>query len=160
MPSTVFGLPTHALVVHAAVVLIPLAALAVVLHALWPAARARLGIVTPLLAGVALVLTPVAIESGEDLQRLVGRSALVRQHAELADGLLPWVTGLFVVAVALWLLGRARRRATGAASARWVPLAVAVVAVAVAAGVTQQVIRTGHAGAKAVWSDVVPTGGA
>ena len=41
MPETVFGLPTHAIVVHATVVLLPLAALVVLLHAFWPAARRR-----------------------------------------------------------------------------------------------------------------------
>ena len=46
MPDTVFGLPTHAIVVHATVVFLPLAALAVLLHAFWPAARRRLGGVT------------------------------------------------------------------------------------------------------------------
>jgi hypothetical protein len=105
MPSTLFGLPTHAMVVHAAVVLIPLAALAVVLHAFWPAARRRLGVGTPILAGIALILTPLATSSGDDLEHMVGENALVRKHAELADGLLPWVFGLFVVALALWLLG-------------------------------------------------------
>ncbi len=38
-----FGLPAHPLLVHAAVVLVPLAAIGVVLIAFWPAARARLG---------------------------------------------------------------------------------------------------------------------
>jgi hypothetical protein len=62
MPETVFGLPTHAIVVHATVVFLPLASLAVLLHAFWPEAggRRRLGIVTPVLAGIALVLVPLA----------------------------------------------------------------------------------------------------
>src|SRR4051794_7414731 len=109
MPSTVLGLPTHALIVHATVVLLPLAALAVLLHALWPAARRRLGVVTPVLAGVALVLTPLSTASGETLEHQVARSALIHRHAELADGLLPWTLGLFVVAAGLWLLDRRRR---------------------------------------------------
>ena len=99
MPETGFGLPTHAIVVHATVVLLPLAALAVLLHAFWPAARRRLGIVTPLLAGGALVLVPVSTQSGENLEDAVGRTELVERHAELADGMLPWAIGLFVAAV-------------------------------------------------------------
>jgi hypothetical protein len=43
---TIGGLPAHPLIVHATVVLVPLAAAAVALHAFWPAARARLGLVT------------------------------------------------------------------------------------------------------------------
>ena len=115
VPETVFGLPTHAIVVHATVVFLPLAALAVLLHAFWPEARRRLGIVTPILAGIALVLVPLSTQSGEGLEHSVGESALVEKHAELADGMLPWAIGLFVVAVGAVAAGpapgrRARRR--------------------------------------------------
>src|SRR4051812_9124604 len=111
MPDSVFGVPMHPLIVHATAVLIPLAALAGLLHAFWPPARRRLGIVTPLAAGAALVLVPLTTESGESLQRALPRSELIDRHIELADGLLPWVIGLFVVAAALWLLDLRRRRA-------------------------------------------------
>jgi hypothetical protein len=40
--TTIGGLPAHILLVHAVVVLVPLAALLVVLVTAWPAARARL----------------------------------------------------------------------------------------------------------------------
>jgi hypothetical protein len=135
--------------VHATVVLLPLAALAVLLHAFWPDARRRLGVVTPLLAGVALVLVPMATQSGENLEHAVGRSALVERHAELADGMLPWAIGLFVVAVGLWLLDRSR------AQPPWVPLVAGVLAVVAVVGTVQQVVRVGHAGAKATWDGVV-----
>jgi uncharacterized membrane protein YdcZ (DUF606 family) len=157
MPESVFGLPTHALLVHATVVLLPLAALAVLLHALWPAARRRLGIVTPLLAGVALVLVPLSTESGETLEHQVGENPLVERHAELADGMLPWAIGLFVVAVGLWILDRRRRR-TEPQGARWVPLVAGVLAVVAVVGTVQQIVRVGHAGAEATWSDVIQGG--
>lgn len=157
MPSTVFGLPTHALIVHATVVLLPLAALAVLLHALWPAARRRLGVVTPVLAGVALVLTPLSTASGETLEHQVARSALIHRHAELADGLLPWTLGLFVVAAGLWLLDRRRRseRNGHVPERRGLPLVASGLAVVAALGVVQQVVRVGHAGAEATWAHVV-----
>src|SRR3954464_11370901 len=169
MPSTVFGLPTHALIVHATVVLLPLAALAVLLHALWPAARRRLGgvppgpargglgVVTRVLAGVALVLTPLSTESGETLEHQVARSALIHRHAELADGLLPWSLGLFVVAAGLWLLDRRRRseRNGQVPERRGLPLVASGLAVVAALGVVQQVVRVGHAGAEATWAHVV-----
>jgi glyceraldehyde-3-phosphate dehydrogenase/erythrose-4-phosphate dehydrogenase len=41
VPLLVFGLPTHALLVHAVVVLVPLAVLGAVVVAVWPAARRR-----------------------------------------------------------------------------------------------------------------------
>ena len=151
MPETVFGLPTHAIVVHATVVLLPLAALAVLLHAFWPVARRRLGIVTPVLAGVALVLVPLSTHSGESLERSVGHNPLVERHAELADGMLPWAIGLFVVAVGLWLVDRSRERP------RWVPIVAGVLAVVAVVGTVQLIVRVGHAGAQATWDGVVST---
>ncbi len=157
MPETVFGLPTHAIVVHATVVLLPLAALAVLLHAFWPAARRRLGVVTPLLAGVALVLVPMATQSGESLEHTVGESSLVEQHAQLADGMLPWAIGLFVVALALWLLDRRRAGAPerDVSRARWVPIVAGVLTLVAVVGTVQQIVRVGHAGAEATWHDAV-----
>ena len=152
MPETVFGLPTHAIVVHATVVLLPLAALVVLLHAFWPAARRRLGVVTPLLAGVALVLVPLSTESGESLEHAVGENALVERHAELADGMLPWAIGLFVVAAGLWLLDR--RRASNP-EPRWLPIVASMLAVVAVVGTVQQIVRVGHAGAEATWNGVV-----
>ena len=154
MPETVFGLPTHAIVVHATVVLLPLAALVVLLHAFWPEARRRLGIVTPLLAGAALVLEPLTTESGEGLEHAVGETALVERHAELADGMLPWAIALFVVAVGLWLLDRRRARPSNA-EPRWLPIVASVLAVVAVLGTVQQIVRVGHAGAEATWSGVV-----
>ena len=155
MPDTVFGLPTHPIVVHTTVVFLPLASLAVLLHAFWPAARPRLGVVTPLLAGAALVLVPLSTESGESLERSVGENALVERHAELADGMLPWAIGLFVVAAGLWLLDRRRARSTSAPEPRWLPIVVSVLAVLTVAGSVQQIVRIGHAGAQATWNGVV-----
>jgi hypothetical protein len=161
LPSSVFGLPTHALLVHATVVLVPLAALAVLTHAFWPAARRRLGVVTPLLAGVALVLTPLSTESGEVLEHELAHNQLIERHAQLADGLLPWTAGLFVVAVALWLLDRRRARAGGPDAStrgpRWLPVVAGVLAAVAVVGVVQQVVRIGHAGAEATWNGVVST---
>ena len=159
MPETVFGLPTHAIVVHATVVFLPLAALAVLLHAFWPAARRRLGGVTPLLAGAGLVLVPLATQSGEGLERAVGRTSLVERHAELADGMLPWAIGLFAVALGLWLLDRRRRRRSTESEPGWLPVVASVLAILTAAGTMQQVVCVGHAGAVATWNGVVPTSG-
>jgi uncharacterized membrane protein YdcZ (DUF606 family) len=157
VPETVFGLPTHAIVVHATVVLLPLAALVVLLHAFWPAARPRLGILTPLLAGVALVLVPLSTQSGETLEHSVGRSALVERHAELADGMLPWAIGLFAVAVGLLLLDRRRARPANSAEPRWLPIVAGMLAAVAVVGTVQQVVRVGHAGARATWDGVVQT---
>ncbi|GGM17588.1 hypothetical protein [Nakamurella endophytica] len=107
------GLPAHILIVHFVVVGVPLAALLTVLSAVWPAARRRLGVVTPVVALLALASVPLATNAGEWLMRHVSVNDLVRRHTQLGDELLPWVIGLFVVAVAAWAVpwwtGRAAR---------------------------------------------------
>jgi hypothetical protein len=164
MPESVFGLPVHPLAVHATVVLVPLAALALLAHVLVPAARRRLGVVTPALAVVALVLVPLSTESGENLEHRLPESALIERHAELADGMLPWALALAVVAVGVYLLDRLRDRHTDGTSPsggagtwvgrRWVSVLASVLAVVAVVGLVQQVVRVGHSGATATWSDV------
>ncbi len=75
MPSTIMGLPTHPLVVHAVVVLVPLAVLAGLLIAVWPAARARYTPHALVLTTVALISVPLAMHSGDQLKPHVRPSA-------------------------------------------------------------------------------------
>ena len=63
--TTITGIPAHALLVHAIVVLAPLTALLEILCAFWPAARRRLVWLVLALAAVTLVLTPLTTEAGE-----------------------------------------------------------------------------------------------
>ena len=165
MPTEINGLPAHILLVHIVVVFVPLAALLAALAALWPPARRRLGVGAPLAALVALVAVPVTTNAGEALQESVPSTDLVRRHASLGDGLLPWVAGLFVLAVAVWLLGRRSDRPVsgragpagevgtvrGSARAGWLTAAVSVLTVVVAAVAVVQVYRIGESGSNAVW---------
>lgn len=150
------GLPAHPLLVHAVVVLIPLAALMVVVGSVWPRARRRLGILTPLVALTALVFVPLAKEAGEALERQVPSSAALEAHTELGDQLLPWAIGLFVVAAGQWLWFRLRERRTSKRSSssgpRIATVAIAVVAIVVAGATTFSVVQVGDSGARAVWS--------
>ena len=93
----------HVLLVHATVVFVPLAALCVLLSLVWPAARRRLGIVTPLMALLALVLVPVTAAAGAWLLDRVDSTPRIIAHMQLAGTLLPWVVGVFLVALAQWL---------------------------------------------------------
>ena len=68
MPETVFGLPLHPLVVHGAVVLVPLAALLAVIVAVSQEKRTRWGVLTWLMATAAWAATIVAKLSGETLE--------------------------------------------------------------------------------------------
>lgn len=152
--TTIAGLPAHVLLVHAVVVLVPLSALLVVLAAVWPTLRRRLGVVVPAVALVALVLVPVTTDAGEWLERRVPRGALVHAHTRLGDELLPWAAALFVVAAGGWLLYQWRRSPLDRASRRGrlvVRVAVAVLAVAVSVGTVVQTYRIGESGARAAW---------
>ncbi|MGH7867199.1 MAG: hypothetical protein ACREP9_06090 [Candidatus Dormibacteraceae bacterium] len=105
-PTMINGLPAHVFLVHIVVIFVPLAALLLIMTAVWPAARRRLGIVTPIVALIALASIPPTTHAGSWLKKRVDPDPLVTAHAHLADGLLPWVAGLFVVSAALWLFQR------------------------------------------------------
>ncbi|NHN56682.1 hypothetical protein G9U51_12910 [Calidifontibacter sp. DB0510] len=145
------------MLVHAVVVLVPLAALAVVLHATWPAARARLGMVTPVLAVVATAFIPPTTAAGESLAAKVGgtaRNPLLARHEQLGEQLLPWALGLSVVAIALWVWFRFDPLADRPTMHRAVSITLRMAALALAVGVVVMVIRVGDAGARATWSGI------
>ncbi|WP_104193103.1 hypothetical protein [Cryobacterium sp. Y82] len=155
------GLPLHVLIVHAVVIVVPLAALCAVLTAFWPAARRRLGIVTPLIALGALVLVPLAVQAGEWLQsRLVIVTPLLGAHTSLGSTLLPWVIALFLMALLQWGWYRyiagdgvrftaVLRSRTGRLIAT-VILDLVVLASAIGSVVTVALI--GESGSRAVWT--------
>jgi hypothetical protein len=151
------GLPLHVLVVHAVVVLVPVAALAVVLSTWWPRARTRLGIGTLAVAAAALAVIPVATSAGEWLEERVPETSLVEEHTSMGESLLPWVIALVAVAAVVWWLDGAsgRRRARGVGPVRLEDRSTHVVlgllAVVVALGSVVTVYRIGDSGAKASW---------
>lgn len=158
MPSTVFGLPIHPLIVHATVVLVPLAVVTVAAAVCVPRFRRWAGPLPALLGLVALVLTPLSTETGEFLEESLPETALIERHAALGDQLIPLTASLFVLATAFWWLDRRRRTGDGPGAQRRVQLRTVTAVVgglalvaAVATGV--QVVRIGHSGAEAAWSD-------
>ncbi|TFC38835.1 MULTISPECIES: hypothetical protein [unclassified Cryobacterium] len=113
----------------------------------------------------ALVLVPLARESGEALRERVTETALVETHSELADGLLPWVAALVVVAAVLlwWNYREVGGRTSVARTPKWVAIVLAVAALVAATGTIVQAVCIGHSGAAAVWSEAggapAPAGG-
>jgi uncharacterized membrane protein len=155
------GIPLHPLVVHAVVVLLPLAIVGTILIAARPRWRTHYGPLVVLFAAAATVLVPVATSSGESLERRVGDPG---KHAQLGDQLIWFSIPLLVLVLALVALDRLdhggaaaptrertkRRRLTGA-------VAVLAVVAALASGV--QVYRVGDSGARAAWGDRVGSTG-
>ena len=149
--DTIAGLPVHILVVHLAVVLLPVAAVGQALLVFVPAWRARWA--TPTLAGLVIGTGAafVAEQSGEALAAHVGTP---RTHAFWGDILPPVAAVLLIVAAVWWYLQRrqvAGTRGVGAPSVTLPTLVAgllsAVLAVA-AAGIT---VAVGHSGAQAAW---------
>lgn len=152
------GLPIHILIVHFVVVIVPLAALCLALATFWPAARRRLGIVTTLLALVALISVPIATEAGEALEEQVNETALTELHTNLGDKLLPWTIALFLVAALHWVWttyftgeGRYAKRVTSRPLRTTITVVLMIAVIVVVIGSVVMVVVIGESGAKAVW---------
>jgi cytochrome bd-type quinol oxidase subunit 2 len=148
--TTVFGLPAHALLVHAVVVLAPMTAALEILCALWPAARRRLvWLVLALAAGV-VVLVPLTVSAGEWLYNQATEHApILEAHEERAQWAIYFALGLLVVAVVQAVQHRAESRSE--APKRVLSICVAVLAVVVGVWATVGIVFIGDSGAQAVW---------
>lgn len=149
MFDTILGLPVHALVVHAVVVLVPLGAAGVAAIAFVPRWRERFGVAVLAITTAALVSVPIATNSGQRLKARIDAGGVVakqiQRHQSWGKLVIYPTAALWLLAAALVLLdrrGRAGRQVT----------AVAVLAVLAAAAATAQVVVTGHLGSTAVWS--------
>lgn len=146
------GLPTHALALHAAVVLVPLAAALGVLFAI-PRTRSWSRVPLLLVSLGAVVAVYVAKESGERFEEALNLADpiqhLVDVHAARADVLFYASIGYAVLAVAAFVVTRSARN-------DFATTLLAVLLVVGAAGVAFQTYRVGDVGARAVWN---PTGG-
>jgi hypothetical protein len=165
VPVKINGLPAHILLIHVVIILVPLAAVMLVASATWPAARAKLGFLTPAVALVALVFVPITMNAGkwlrDHLQGNFGNTdPRVIRHTHLGYHLWPWALALFLVAAALWLLNRRYElswRPTGSTARMalpvWVTALVAVAAIVVSVGAVVELYRIGDSGSKAEWHD-------
>ena len=154
MLITVNGVPAHVLLVHAVVVLVPLSALLVVITVLWPAARQRLGFITPLVTLVAVGFIPLTTSAGGWLQQHVPQTPQLRHHVELGGSLTVWAVLLLLAAALYWLVPFAVARGWSVpqfATVKWVQPVVGAVAVVLAVVCVVQVYRIGDSGAKAAW---------
>ena len=146
------GVPVHPLVVHAVVVLLPLAIIGTIAIVVRPQWRGRYGPLVVLCALAATVLIPVATSSGEALQERVGNPG---DHAEMGDQLIWFAIPLLVLSAALVYLDRRKSQGKPPIGPHSLTTVVAVLAVvsALAAGV--QVYRVGDSGARAAWGNKI-----
>jgi hypothetical protein len=176
---TIGGLPAHPLLVHAVVVLLPLAAVCAVALALLPRWRRKYGWPVLLLTAVGVGLVPITEIAGQQLlDRLtVLDTSLIQRHADLGGQLQPYAIGFGVAVILLLVAGRLADREHAAQAAapqpapaedsdpaevgRTVPkvwrraaMLASVLVVATAVATTVQVVRVGDSGANAVWQGV------
>lgn len=154
--ATFNNMPLHPLLVHFAVVLILLAACLAILVVVWPAARRRLGLIVPLVALVALVLTPITTNAGEALAATKRRiNPALAQHMELGDQMIWWIAPLFLATAGFWAVHSFRRSDAAGVGVtgrrRGASVALAVVTVILAVGNVIWVYRIGDTGAQSVW---------
>lgn len=175
MPHDLFGLPTHILLLHIVVVLLPIAAVATLLVALSSRFRHRWGLATLCATFFVTLFVPLTSQAGESLAARLPHDEVIARHADIGNQLVVWAAAfglcLFAV-VAIDLIRRAAAPAEDLAAAeawstrhlppRWrqtTPTWTAaafrvaqVLALVTAVGVTVMVIWAGHTGAQAVWS--------
>ena len=153
IPETVFGLPFHVLINHGAVVLVPLAALAVIAIAVIPSWRERYGPPVAALAVVAAITVFITVMSGQQFEESLEEGGglggpvaeKIEDHEAFGEMLRWYVLALAIFAVVLVVMMRR-------GGARNVIMAVAVVSVVFAGLSLYQVIMTGHSGSTAVWN--------
>lgn len=145
--DVISGLPLHPLVVHFAVVLLPLAALGLVLLVIVPKWADRYGLLTLLALAGGTAAAFVAKESGEALASHMGLPAT---HAAWGDQLPLLSVGLLVLAAAWYVLHR--RNSSGGRPRSAATTILGVLAALMALVVTGVTVLVGHTGAEAAWS--------
>ncbi len=147
--DTLFGLPVHVLVVHAVVVLLPLASLGAVLVSLLPRFSRRFAVLVVVLAWCAVPAAFVAKGSGEQFAERVG---LPQPHAQLGDVLPIFALAFALAILVFWLFDRG---IPGNRTRPWWLKCLAIAVMLIAVATTWWTIRVGHSGAEASWSAIV-----
>src|SRR6476646_2580371 len=100
--DTFRGLPTHVLIVHAVVVLVPLCFVGVLVAAVSRTWRQRLAIPILVLLGVGVVASFIATRSGHALRARIGATPAINHHAHIGVWV-PWFVLIALGLTALWL---------------------------------------------------------
>jgi hypothetical protein len=158
-----FGsLPLHVLVIHLAVIVLPVAALTAIVFVAVPKWRWFLRWPVLILGLGSLVCAFVAKKSGDAFVAAVpALQQLVALHRSRGNLLLWFVLAFAVLIVLAFLLlsgptALASGKGAKATRSRPLELVVSAAVVVMAVVVIYQTIRTGDAGARAVWGGTLP----
>jgi hypothetical protein len=156
MPVKVFGLPTHILLLHAAVAGIPLLCLATIAVAARPAWRRRFGLANAIFGVIMIGVTYATDLAGAQLySHATYLDKIAAQHRSLGLTLVWFVAVVALFAVALVVADRA-----GYAEHHGTMVTICALAIAASAICIVQVIRVGDSGARAVWGGINVSAGA
>lgn len=156
-----FDLPTHTLLVHAPVVLIPLTSIGAAAIALRPNWRRRYGWLVLAVAIAAFVSTLLAVSSGQAFDEFLDGAAPTARHAELGEQTRFLVLVLLAVVVVVLMVGRRQDRQPTADDRRRMAtgIVLAVLTISIATTATVWVVMTGHEGARITWTGIFPDPG-
>ena len=151
---TIYGLPAHPLLVHLAVVLVPVTGIAVILAMFRPAWRRRYHVVLFVMSVVGLLSIFVARQTGEEMYKWMNRDPPVAHHRSLANGALILML-LFTAATGAVAFVERRAVAASDGRRRTATMVTSALALVTAVLVTVWVVRTGHEGARLTWKVTV-----
>jgi uncharacterized membrane protein len=165
--NTILGIPAHPLLIHFAVVFIPLLAAGSIVYAAWPPFRSRITWAVLLLAVIAPLSALFAKLSGQNFKtRLIADKvvspqilAKIVQHNSYGNKTFWWTVALGVLTlVFLAYTWQASRAPTGAAAGgstdgSWTAMRIGSTVVMLVVGgiVGFYVFKTGDSGAHIVW---------
>lgn len=161
MIESLGSIPSHPLLVHVPVVLVPLSMVATTLMIMSSSARRRYGSLAVALLTIAFVGTVFAARSGHALETEYEKSGrnisdLLRDHADMGSRL-QYVVGVYLILSMIWIV-RSRRPIPLDAdddptlhNRRIVSAILAFLVVTSAIASTASTLHTGHSGLRSVW---------
>lgn len=139
------GLPLHPLVVHAPIVLLPLAALGAVIMVVRARFNKRFGVVFVIAAWVGALSAFLARHTGEELAETV---PVLADHVQ-DGGRLPFIALVFTVLITIfWLFDRG---IPGNRPRPWWLWVLALALIIMAVVLVAATVGAGHSGAESVW---------
>ncbi|WP_232665331.1 DUF2231 domain-containing protein [Pseudonocardia sp. TRM90224] len=152
MLITVDGIPAHPLLVHAVVVLVPLAAVGAIALAVRPVWGRTYGVLVALAAVVGAITATMAKLAGDQLEAAIeitpGFAPVIAQHGRfgLYTVVASWIFAVLTVASVVL-----ERRMTGPA-----PRVAATASALAGIAAIVCTVLAGHSGSAAVWGHVTP----
>jgi len=141
--DTIGGLPLHPLTVHAASVLIPLSAMALVILVFVPKWRKAY---FPLTIGALVVSVGLAFAAKQSGEALAARVGNPGEHQALGDLLFPASIGLFFLGLAFYFFTKTK-------NPKWTLQLAGGLSTAAVVGAVVLSVLVGHSGAEATWGN-------